>query len=80
MATVIKLKRSFTTGSVPSAGDLVTGEVAINPTDGKMWTKNSDNEIVLLGGLQDGSSLPTSDPAIAGILWNDNGTVKISEG
>jgi hypothetical protein len=80
VATVIKLKRSFTTGAVPSTGDLEVGEVAMNPTDGKIWTKDGDGNVVLLGGLQDGSSLPTSDPAIAGILWNDNGTVKISEG
>jgi len=26
------------------------------------------------------ASLPTSDPAVAGALWNDNGTVKVSAG
>ena len=31
------------------------------------------------GGLQV-NALPTSDPAIAGRLWNDNGTVKVSVG
>lgn len=26
------------------------------------------------------SALPTSDPAVAGQLWNDTGTVKVSAG
>lgn len=78
--TTIKLKRSATSGSVPTAGDLVEGEVAMNIADGKLWSKDSDNNIVLLGGLQDGSTLPTSDPAVSGALWNDAGVVKISAG
>jgi hypothetical protein len=28
----------------------------------------------------DGSTLPTSDPNVAGKLWNDAGTVKVSAG
>ena len=28
----------------------------------------------------DGSTLPTSDPNVAGKLWNDAGTVKVSTG
>ena len=27
-----------------------------------------------------GITLPTSDPAVAGELWNDSGTVKVSAG
>ena len=26
------------------------------------------------------ANLPTSDPAVVGALWNDNGTVKVSSG
>ena len=48
--TVIKLKRSTTTGATPSAGDLEVGEVAINTADGKMFTKHSNNAVVQLGG------------------------------
>lgn len=48
--TVIKLKRSTTSGATPSAGDLEVGEVAINTADGKMFTKHSNNEVVQLGG------------------------------
>lgn len=78
--TTIKLKRSSVEGSVPTTGDLVEGEVAMNLVDGKLWSKDSAGNIVLLGGLQDGSTLPTSDPAIVGALWNDSGTVRISQG
>lgn len=28
----------------------------------------------------DGSNLPTSDPGVAGELWSDAGTVKVSSG
>lgn len=78
--TTIKLKRSFTSGAVPTTDDLVEGEVAMNVVDGKIWSRDDSNNIVLLGGLQDGSSLPTSDPAEVGALWNDSGTVRISDG
>lgn len=78
--TTIKLKRSSVEGSVPTAGDLVEGEVAMNLVDGTLYSKDSGGNIVLLGGLQDGSTLPTSDPAVVGALWNDAGTVRISNG
>ena len=39
MATVIKPKRSFTTGSIPSVSDLEIGELAMNVSDGKFYTK-----------------------------------------
>lgn len=80
MSTVIKPKRSVTPGAEPSPSDLVEGELALNLPDGKMWSKDSGGNVVLLGGLQDGSSLPTSDPAVVGALWNDSGTVRISNG
>lgn len=80
MSTTIKPKRSNQTGTEPVAGDLEVGELALNVPDGKLWTKDESNNVVLLGGLQDGSSLPTSDPEIVGALWNDSGTVRISNG
>jgi len=41
MATNIVLKRSSTSGAVPSASDLALGEIAINTYDGKMFTKKT---------------------------------------
>ena len=50
MATVIKPKRSETALSVPTAGSLAVGELAMNVTDGKFYTKKSDNSVVEVGG------------------------------
>ena len=50
MATVIKPKRSETALSVPSAGSLEVGELALNVTDGKFYTKTSGNAIKEVGG------------------------------
>jgi len=38
--TVIKLKRSTTTTSVPTTGDLEDGEVAVNIADKKIFVRN----------------------------------------
>ena len=39
MTAVIKLKRSETALSIPSASDLEAGELALNIADGKFFTK-----------------------------------------
>ena len=41
MATNIVLKRSSTSGAVPSVSDLALGEIALNTYDGKMYTKKT---------------------------------------
>ena len=50
MATVIKPKRSETALAVPSAGSLEVGELALNVTDGKFYTKTSANAVKEVGG------------------------------
>tara|TARA_B100000035_G_scaffold228930_1_gene197188 strand:- start:263 stop:643 length:381 start_codon:yes stop_codon:yes gene_type:complete len=50
MTTVIKPKRSETALSVPAANSLAVGEIAMNVTDGKFYTKKSDNSVVEVGG------------------------------
>jgi hypothetical protein len=50
MATTIVLKNSSTTGSVPTSGQLVQGEVAVNVTDRKLFTKTSTGTVVEIGG------------------------------
>ena len=42
MAQVIKLKRSSTTGAVPSTGNLVLGELAMNTYEGKIFFEKND--------------------------------------
>ena len=46
MATIIKPKRSETQGSIPSSGDLAVGEIAVNPTDKKIYVKKADGTVV----------------------------------
>ena len=50
MATVIKPKRSEVALSVPAAGSLAIGEIAMNVTDGKFYTKTSGNVVKEMGG------------------------------
>ena len=50
MATVIKPKRSETALSIPAANALAVGELAMNVTDGKFYTKTSANVVKELGG------------------------------
>ena len=50
MSTVIQIKRSEVAQAVPSAGSLATGELAMNITDGKFYTKNTGGSVVEVGG------------------------------
>lgn len=50
MANKIIVKKSSVTGKVPVAGDLDVGELAVNVTDQKIYTKNASGTVVELGG------------------------------
>ena len=50
MATVIKPKRSEVASSIPAAGSLAVGEIAMNVTDGKFYTKTSGGTVKEMGG------------------------------
>ena len=50
MSTVVKLKRSEVAQAVPSGGSLVAGEIAMNVTDGKFYTKTSGGTVKEVGG------------------------------
>ena len=50
MATVIKPKRSETALAVPAANALAVGELAVNVTDGKFYTKTTSNVVKEIGG------------------------------
>ena len=50
MATVFKPKRSEVAASVPTTGQLEVGEIALNITDGKFYTKTSGNVVKEVGG------------------------------
>jgi hypothetical protein len=41
--------------------------------DGTNWVPTTGSNLIL-------SALPTADPVVAGQLWNDAGTLKVSAG
>jgi len=45
MANTVTLKRSSVAGKIPQTSDLSFGEVALNFTDGRLYFRNSNNEI-----------------------------------
>ena len=47
MATVIKLKRSNTSSSVPTTSDLADGEVALNTADKKIYVRNGGSIVAV---------------------------------
>ena len=81
MATVIKLKRSETPSQIPGSGSLEVGELAMNITDGKFFTKNSGGSVVEIGGA---GSVTLQDVTTNGaVTTNDitlNGSDIIFEG
>ena len=50
MSTVIKIKRSETPSQIPGSGALEAGELAMNVTDGKFYTKTSGGVVKEVGG------------------------------
>ena len=48
MAQVIKIKRSESNNSAPSTSDLATQEIAINTADQKIYTKDSNGNIIVV--------------------------------
>jgi hypothetical protein len=61
-----------------ASGDFITTTLTIPDTGG--ITAADTLEITLAGGGLILTSLPTADPLLAGALWNDGGTVKVSAG
>ena len=81
MATVIKPKRSEVALSIPAAGALETGEIALNVTDGKFYTKTSGGVVKEVGGA---GSVTLNDVATNGAITDTditlNGANLIYEG
>lgn len=47
---------------------------------GSRWVRISSNTFVFYGSSFFFTALPTSNPGVAGQIWNDSGTLKISAG
>jgi hypothetical protein len=50
MPTVVQLKRSETSGAIPTVSDIAVGELAVNLADGALYSKKTDGSIIEVGG------------------------------
>ena len=74
MSTVIKPKRSETPNQIPGASALAVHELAMNVTDGKLYTKTSGNVVKEVGGagavslqtVTDGGAVTDNDITLNG--------------
>ena len=71
MANTIITKNSSTASAVPSAGALVQGELAVNVTDKKLYTKDSGGSVVELTGARTDTA-QTFTAAQRGTVTADN--------
>ena len=67
---------------VTNGGSATTGNAIYSPASNEMGISTNAVERIRIdsSGNVIIASMPTSDPAIAGALWSDSGTVKISAG
>ena len=69
MPIVLKPKKSETASAVPTTGDLAVGEICMNIADQKIYTRKSDNSIVVV------SSHVTTDVGGTSVGGDVTGTV-----
>ena len=85
MAQVVKLKRSSTAGNVPTSGQMVAGELAMNTSDGKLFLRDSsdvrpivtvDNEVTgsinLIGNITASGDISGSGNLYANLSSNSS--------
>lgn len=73
MTTTVQHKRSETAGSAPDASVLVVGELALNLSDGKMYSKDSSGTVVQM--ISYDADLFTVPESVDLGLITDTGTV-----
>jgi hypothetical protein len=66
MASTILIKRSTTTGAVPTTGDLSTGELAINTADKRIFTNNGGTIVEI--GTTPTTQAVTGNATVGGTL------------
>ena len=83
MTNTILIKRSATANSIPAAGNLSLGELAINYTDGNLFYKNAggtvtviaSNKFVSVSGNIDGANLNISDKIYSSNILSTDASV-----
>ena len=67
--TTIITKNSSTASAVPAAGDLVAGELAVNTTDKKLYTKSGSTVVKVVGSLgnQEATAVDITGGTIIGL-------------
>ena len=75
MANTIKVKQSAVASKVPTTGDLVLGELALNTYDGKLYAKkdNGTASVVEIGAGGGGS--PNLDGGLANSQYSATQTI-----
>lgn len=71
MANKVTLKRSSVQGKAPQTSDLDYGEVALNFTDGRLYFRNSNDQIEFFDSNVGGEE----DPSLVSLLNGDLGSV-----
>lgn len=73
--TILKVKQSAVIGKIPTAQSLVQGELALNTTDKKLYSKDARGVVFELGafGLDGGSSNNSLDESLGATLTFDLG-------
>jgi uncharacterized membrane protein len=77
---VVRIKRSSTAGSVPTASQLLTGELAVNLADAKLYTKNEAGDVVLLNPAPStaiGTANWTIEQVGTSLIFKHNGVNKL---
>jgi len=70
MSTTLIIKNSTVAGKVPSEGDLSRGELGLNLTDKKLYTKDANDDIVQIGdSVEVSDTAPTGSTVTSGSLW-----------
>jgi hypothetical protein len=72
MATTIVTKNSSTASAVPTAGQLVQGELAVNVADKRLYTENNAGAVVELGTNPSTLTVTGEITANGGIALGDN--------
>ena len=79
MTIVLKPKKSETASAVPTTDDLAVGEICMNVADQKIYTRKSNNSIVVVSSHSAGGSTPL-DGSVTTIKLADGAveTIKIA--